>query len=185
VNLIGLALSIGSAALGVGILRAAWTRRGSSRLLTTAGWLVLLGGICAWHHTGVAWDEATALAALTPPLIAFALLARHAEWRPARSNAPRTREPTVLEPRTAAPRGRDISRIILAGPLALAAALGLVAVIALRAPALEANRLVAAELCLPLAWAIGAVWATMTDNLPRATVVLALTAVVGLGGAAL
>lgn len=196
-NLTGLALSVGSAALGVGLLRIAWSHRGSTRLLTTSGWLVLLGGISAWHNTGVAWDEATALAALAPSLIAFALLARNAEWRPARPNVPRTREPTALQPRTAGPppmpgqhrydraSGRNISRIILAGPLALAAALGLAAVIALRAPTLEANRLVTAELCLPLAWAIGAVWATMTDNLTRVALVLSLTAVVGLGGAAL
>jgi hypothetical protein len=197
VNLTGLALSVGSAALGVGLLRVAWTRRGSTRLLTTSGWLVLLGGISAWHNTGVAWDEATALAALVPSLIAFALLARHAEWRPARPNARRTLEPTVLEPGAAGPppmpgqyrndraHVRTISRIILAGPLALAAALGLAAVIALHAPTLAANRLVTAELCLPLAWAIGAVWTTMTDNLTRVAVVLTLTAVVGLGGAAL
>jgi hypothetical protein len=197
VNLIGLALSVGSAALGVGLLRVAWTRRGSTRRITTSGWLVLLGGVCAWHNAGVAWDEATALAALAPSLIAFMLLARHAEWRPAQPNARRTREPAVLERRTAGPspmpgqhrydraRGRNLSRIILAGPLALAAALGLAAVIALHAPTLDANRLITAELCLPLAWAIGAVWATMTDNLTRVALVLALTAGVCLGGAAL
>ncbi len=184
-SLIGPAFSIGSAALGVGLLRISWTRKDGGRLLTAAGWLVLFAGIYAWHGTGIGWDEATALAALTPSLMALALLARHAEWQPARPNAPRTREPTAPEPRVASSLGRDVFRFILAGPLALAAALGLTALIALHAPTLEPDRLVTAGLCLPLAWAIGAVWATMTDNLTRVAVVLALTAVACLGGAAL
>ena len=184
-SLIGLAFSMASAALGVGLLRIAWANRGSSRLLATTGWVVLLVGIYAWHSTGLAWDEATALAALTPSLIAFALLARHAEWRTPRPNARRTREPAVLEPRASGSLGRGISRIFLAGPLALAAALGLTAVIAMHASALEADRLVATELCLPLAWAVGAVWATMAENLTRVTAALALITVICLGGTAL
>lgn len=182
---IGIVFSIASAALGVGLLRVAWAKRDGSSLLTLTGWVILLGGIFAWHSTGPAWDEATALATLTPSLIAFALLARHAEWRPARPNARRTREPAVLEPRASGSFGRGISRIILAGPLALAAALGLTAVIALHAPALEADRLVMSVVCLPLAWAIGAVWATMAETLTRVTAVLALITVICLGGTAL
>jgi hypothetical protein len=92
VSLPGPVIPLASAALGIGLLRLAWVRRGDGRLLTIAGWLVLLGGIYAWYSTGLAWDEATALAALAPSLIAFALVARHAEWRTARPNAPRTRE---------------------------------------------------------------------------------------------
>lgn len=183
-SLIGPAFSVGSAALGVGLLRLSWTRKSGGRLLTAVGWWVLLAGIYAWHSTGMGWDKGTALAALPPSLIAFALLARHAQWRPTRPNAPQTRERAAPEPRASGSLGRDVCRFILAGPLALAAALGLTALIALHAPTLEADRLVTAGLCLPLAWATGAVWATMTDNPTRVAVVLALTIVTCFGGAA-
>jgi hypothetical protein len=75
--------------------------------------------------------------------------------------------------------------LFLAGPVALAAGLGVTAVIALRAPWVEADRLVTAGFILPTAWAAGAVWATMDGNLTRVTVVLVAVAIVGAGGAAL
>jgi len=78
--------------------------------------------------------------------------------------------------------GRGTARALLGGPLALAAALGLTAFVALRLPWLEADRLVAAEFLLPTAWAVGAIWATMDSKLTRVAVTLGLTAIVCVGG---
>ena len=78
---------------------------------------------------------------------------------------------------------RGAARALLAGPGALAAALGLTGLVALRAPWLEADRLVAAGFVLPVAWAVGAVWATMDRKLARVAVGLCVTAVACVGGA--
>jgi hypothetical protein len=67
--------------------------------------------------------------------------------------------------------------------VALAAALALAALIALRTPWLEADRLVAAGFLLPIVWAAGAIWATMDSKLTRVAVALSLTAIVCVGGA--
>jgi hypothetical protein len=88
-----------------------------------------------------------------------------------------------FDPKTDGSPGRGVARILLAGPVALAAALGLTGLVALRAPSLEADRLVAAGLVLPIAWAAGAIWATMDRRLMRVAVGLCLTAVVCVSGA--
>ena len=73
-------LAVGSAALGVGLLRASWSRRGGGPWLTTAGWVAFFAGALAWHVAGLGWDEAIALAMLGPCLIAYGVLARQAGW---------------------------------------------------------------------------------------------------------
>ena len=259
-------LAIGSAALGVGLLRASWSRRGGGRpWLTTAGWLAFFGGAVAWHGAGLGWDEAIALAMLGPCLIAYGVLARQAGWstvaasvtragrpgasqgaakrslsrsvansesaepnslgernspalrnrgatqgqpsamsgrlatavqstgsgmrlpaspEPAELHAPeKTRPSAAAESAPPASLARGAARVLLAGPLALVAALGLTALIALRTPWLEADRLVTAGFLLPIAWAAGAIWATMDGKLVRVAVALSLTAIVCVGGA--
>ena len=189
-------LAIGSAALGVGLLRASWSRRGGGRpWLTTAGWLAFFGGAVAWHGAGLGWDEAIALAMLGPCLIAYGVLARLAGWSTASASVTRAPEPAELHApektrssaaaKSAPPASlaRGAARALLAGPLALVAALGLTALIALRTPWLEADRLVTAGFLLPIAWAAGAIWATMDGKLVRVAVALSLTAIVCVGGA--
>ena len=210
-------LAVGSAALGVGLLRASWSRRGPGSWLTTAGWLAFLGGALAWHVAGLGWDEAIALAMLGPCLIAYGILARQAGWSAAVAGATRAGQPgksrravkrlpatpeaaqsrgtvdirltaeatssAAAESAPPASLGRGAARALLAGPLALAAALGLTDLIALRMPWLEADRLVTAGFLLPIAWAAGAIWATMDSKLTRVAVALSLTAIVCVSGA--
>ena len=231
------ALALMSAALGLGLLRVAWSRRGGGRWLTVAGWLAFPGGMVAWHRAGFGWDEAIAYAMLAPSLIAFLFLAHQTGWGTAFANVTRARQrrdrarspamplrsaqvgqsaklqgpagrlpPSAglqefaqerglaqtrasVESESAAssasltPLARGTARALLAGPLALASALALASFIALRTPWLEADRLVAAGFLLPIAWAAGAIWATMDSKLIRVAVALSLTAIVCVGGA--
>jgi len=177
--------AIASGALGIGLLRAAWARRSGGRWLTAAGWLVLLGGVLLWHVTGMAWDKATAAAVLGPSVVAIVLLVPQIEWRSRGVNVTRARLLAASDAVAANSFGRGIARTVVAAPIALAAALGFTAAFALRMPWPEADRLVTAGLLLPMAWASGAVWATMDRKLLRVAVALVATAVLGAACAAL
>ena len=181
----GSILAIASGALGVGLLRIAWARRGGGRWLTAAGWLVLFAGALFWRVAGMAWDKAVAAAMLGPSLIALLLLVPQAEWRSRRVNVTRTRLSAASDTVARSAFGRGVARTVVAGPVALAAALGFTAAFALRMPWLEADRLVTAGLLLPVAWASGAVWATMDSRLARVAVTLIAITVVGALGATL
>lgn len=184
-SILGPTVAIVSAALGVGLLRTAWARNRSGRALTVAGWLLLLSGAGLWQYSGLGWDKASAFAALVPSLIAFGLLARQAEWRGGPTKVRRKRQPPRSEPGPRNSFGRGAARFILAGPMALAAASALAAAVALRMPWPEADRLVTAGLLLPIAWATGAVWATMEESLIRVAVVLSAATVALAGGSLL
>ena len=184
-SFVGPTLAIASATLGVFLLRQAWARRGGGRSLTLAGWCVLLAGAWLWHLAGMAWDKAIAVATLGPSLIAYLVLIQQAEWRDGRANVTRTRLPSAPEPVSQDTFVRGVNRVVLAGPVALAAALGLTALIALRAPWVEADRLVTAGLVLPIAWSAAAIWATMDARLIRVAVVLIATTLICAGGALL
>jgi hypothetical protein len=185
VSVLSTTLAIASGLLGVGLLRAAWARRGGRRWLTAAGWLTLIGAAVFWHVTGMAWDKAVAAATLAPSVVAFVVLVPQAEWGSRGVNVTRTRLLAASDGIGQGSLSRGIARTIVAGPVALAAALGLTAAIALRAPWVEADRLVMAGLLLPVAWASGAVWAIMDRKLLRVTAALVTTAVIGALGAAL
>ena len=146
---------------------------------------MLLGGVLLWHVTGMAWDKATAAAMLGPSVVAFVLLVPQTEWRSRGVNVTRTRLLAASDAGAASPFGRGIARTVVAGPIALAAALGVTAAFALRMPWLEANRLVTAGLLLPVAWAAGAIWATMDRKLVRVAIALLATALIGALGATL
>lgn len=206
------ALAVAGAALGVSLLRISWARRAGGGWLTVAGWLAFFAGLVAWHRAGLGWDEALAYAMLAPCLIAFLFLAHRMGWgaalasvsragtreyrasararaEPAESErGPAGRRPSPAQAARTAPVAtgwstRGVAQALLAGPLALAAALGLAALIALRAPWVAADRLVTAGFLLPIAWAAGAIWATMDSKLTRVAVTLSLTAVICVGGA--
>ena len=252
VSAIGSSLAIGSATVGVGLLRMSWSRHGGRQpWLTAVGWMAFLGGAAAWHGAGLGWDEAVALGMLGPSLIAFVVLARYAQWRPTAAGAGRGRRRseaqrpagasvelsalqlevwrtclsalaqgswisersapssagapipvaaqapvgsqvpadvsvsagTTAVSRSGVSLGSGVVRVLLAGPGALATALGLTGLVALRAPWLEADRLVAAGFVLPVAWAVGAIWATMDRRIARVAVGLGVTAIVCVGGA--
>lgn len=201
-SVVGSGIAVASAVVGVGLLRASWLRRGDGRpWLTAAGWVAFVCGAGAWHGAGLGWDEGIALSMLAPSLMAYLVLARQAQWRPTAVGAGRGRRPTtgirravepgnrraakgmVAQPKSDGSLGRGVARTLLAGPVALAAALGLTGLVALRAPGLEVDRVVAAGFVLPVAWAVGALWATMDRRLARVAVGLCLAAVVCVGGA--
>ena len=201
----GAALAVACAITGVLLLRLAWGYRGGGRWRTLAGWLTLSAGPMAWHGAGIAWDKASALAALGPMVVALVILARQAQWRASGEQGAReSRGVADLTKRRAelnrirrgevgAAHGRNwrnavyrgVVRTILAGPVALAAALGLAALTALRAPLIEVDRLVTAGFLLPIAWAVAAIWATLDGKLIRVALVLIATALMSAGGALL
>lgn len=129
---------------------------------------------------------------LAPSLMAYLVLARQAQWRPTAAVAGRGRRSTEapraltgmgVESGSAVSVRRGIARALLAGPAALAAAAGLSGLVALKAPGLAPDRVVAAGFVLPVAWAIGAIWATLDRKLTRVAVGLCVAAVVCVGGA--
>jgi uncharacterized iron-regulated membrane protein len=179
-TLLNCALALASACLGVGLLRAAWGIRSSDnrartkRWLTLAGWFGLSLGSFAWHASGQAWDKAVACAALVPALVALIVLAREAQWKAIAEKNRRKRDPALPEPSPHQSLGQDLLRFLLAGPLALIAALGITALVGLYAPWSDADRLVTAGLILPIIWALAAMFATMRWKLPRRVVAAAL-----------
>ncbi len=180
---IALVLALAAAGLGVGVLRSAWTRRGGgTRVL--AGWAILAVGAPAWRGTGAAWDQAVVFAALAGSIAALAWLTLSVEIggggrKPARNGGPDSVEPAA-GPGSA---WRYLLDFVLAGPAAGAAALGLAALTALKAPWVEADRLVGAGFVLPLAWAIGGIWATTDRRRARVAAGLVGIAAIAFGGA--
>jgi hypothetical protein len=183
VSVVGSGFAVGSAALGVGLLRASWLRRGGGQpWLTAAGWAAFVCGAGFWHRAGLGWDEGIALAMLAPSLMAFLVLMRQAQWRPTavgsrtgrrsqgrvqqaaepaaagQTAAGQTRGPTAprgavcvgVGSESGGSLGRGVARTVLAGPVALVAALGITGWVALRAPGMAANRVVAAGFVLPV-----------------------------------
>jgi hypothetical protein len=165
------------AGAGVLALRRAW-RGPARRGWMLAGWGLLAGALFGWLAT-TGWDVALALTLLAPSLAAYAVLAAHAEIRP-----PRAPKPCKWAVVSRQGRGRRaIVRTLYAGPLSAAAALGLGAALALRAPLAEADRLVAGGLIVPLAWAAGMVWATTDARLARIGLGLGAVVAVSIGAA--
>lgn len=159
----GAIAAVALALAGVLLLRRAWSSRSAG--LTAGGWLVLFAGPLGWASSGMAWDKAIAFAALAPSLIALGLLALGAASAPRRMPRTASRRSPIAPPRSAAahPWAGYLASVICVGPLAGAAALGLAAMVVVHGPGDAADRLVAAELTTPVAWAAGGVWAT-TDR---------------------
>jgi hypothetical protein len=177
------AIAILLAAAGLLLLHRSWARRAGGWRLGL-GWTALAAAALAWRFTGVAWDKAWTYAGLALCLAPLPLLASGAEWR--RTRARRQREPEALPaPRRPGRNWRTLARVILAGPVAGAASVGLAAAIALRAPLGEADRLILAGFVLPAAWAVCGVWATTDGRLIRAALGLAGLAAAGFGVAVL
>ena len=183
----GIAAASACAVLGVGLLRWSWGRVGRQPLLTTLGWLVLALAIPAWQGAGAAADKAVALAILLPCLMALALVAAQGEWlsdsRLARRRRHRVHD-RVQQLETSGPRWLSragLVRALLAGPMALAVALGLCVWVALRAPASAADRLITAGLVLPLAWALCALLGLMIKRATPRLVANSLSAHSALG----
>jgi hypothetical protein len=171
-----------AATAGVWMLRQAWARPGG-RWRVAVGWIALAAGAPGWRIGGMGWDEAVALAALTPSLAGLAILAPGLWPRPAKTQRARRIEPSEAVVLPAWRRG--LLQGLMAGPLAGLAAVGLATAWAAHAPFADTGRVVVALFLLPLLWAIGAVWATSDGRLVRVGAGLALAAAAGFGVAAL
>lgn len=178
-------LAILCAVGGVTLLHRAWKRRGGAPLVLRGAFLILLG-VAPWRASGVAWDMAIALTLLTVTLVALCGVALEGDFKPGRARTRATRDIQPAElPSASGPLWRGLARTLLAGPLAGAAALALATAVALRMPWPLADRVVAAGFILPMAWAIGGVWATSDARLVRVGVILVTITGVAFGAARL
>lgn len=180
---LGALLGLLCAAGGVGLLRAAWRWRGSAPRLV-ASWALVAAGAAGWRVAGAAWDKAVALTLLSTVLAALAVLAATAQWPGARARPQRLRTDRQMKPPDQARQAwRAWARAACAGPLAMAAAIGCGAWMALRGPGDAADRLVAAGFVMPLVWAAAGVWATTDERLGRVCMGLVLLGALALGTA--
>jgi hypothetical protein len=163
---IGPLLGWSAAAGGVILLRLGWGL--SQPGLGALGGIVLAAGAFGWALEGdSAIDKAVALTLLVPSLAVIPVLLRDASWRPRRP--PRTREATPAEPRGRIAWGRGALRVLCAGPLSAAAAIGIGALLAVKAPWEEADRFIAGTFLATLLWALAGVWSTTDRRLGLVT----------------
>lgn len=170
--MIAAVLGWSAAAGGVGLLRLAW---GLSRpSIGAAGGVLLAAGAAGWAiEGGNGVDKAVAFALLVPSLAVIPVLLRDASWRhPHR--APRRRE--TVEAAEPIPWLRGALRVLCAGPLSAAAAIGCGLLLAAKAPWAEIDRFIAGAFLATLLWAVAGVWSTTDRRLGLVAGVLILLA---------
>ena len=179
--MIGAVAGWGAAAGDIALLRLAWAR--SQPGIAALGGCMLGTGAVGWALEGDnAADRAIAFALLVPSLAVIPVLLRDATWRrPHRS--PRTRQ-AAPETGSPIPWSRGALRVLCAGPLSAAAAIGAGALLAVKAPWPEADRFVAGTFLATLLWAIAGVWSTTDRRLGLVTVVLIVLAILAVALAA-
>lgn len=142
------------------------------------GWRVGGGALALWGLSTWLWivrfgaEIGIALALETAALLAFAFIVSRIEIRPAQAIRDRSAPP--LPPRR---YGEGIARVLTAGLLGFAAAIGLAMLFATRAPLEEQTRLILAALAMPSLWCGAIAW-TVCDSrlLPQICVFLGLAA---------
>lgn len=118
------------------------------------------------------------LALETAALVAFAFILTRLERRINRA----ARERRVDQP--ASSRRRWVlgtARTLVAGPLGLAAAMGIAVVIATKSPMAEQTRLIIAGLIVPSLWAVGIAWVVCQRRLPVQAATFTMIGVAGFG----
>ncbi|MEI9988130.1 MAG: hypothetical protein WDN69_36510 [Aliidongia sp.] len=121
-------------------------------------------------------DKAVALALLVPSLAVIPVLLRDANWRhPQRRRQDRRAEP--VERSRSIPWAPGALRVLCAGPLSAAAAIGCGALLAVKAPWPEADRFVAGAFLTTTLWAAAGVWSTTDRRLGLVTGVLIVSTV--------
>ncbi|WP_082699825.1 hypothetical protein [Novosphingobium barchaimii] len=177
VALVGVAGGAGGAVL----LRRAWAERTRERAaLVGAGWIVLLATLLlsAWT-AGAVKGGAVAIAG-----IALGTLGIVAQGRVVRT-ARATRDMLAPEPLEGPSRAwRGVLKFLLAGPLGMAAAMGIAFCYATWAPGDPRTRIIVGGLLMPLGWALAMTWTLADQRLLRAVAVLVGTTVAGFALAA-
>lgn len=167
-----IAALLGTAA-AIGLAYRAWLSRRAA-----CGWAALAASIGAiWLWCGAQGAEiGIPLAIETGSLIALCFIVTRIDRRPERPLRERHVEPPAKPRRY---RLRGAFRALTAGPLGLAAAMGIAVAIALKAPMSEQTRLILAGLIVPSLWAICIVWSIATRRLARTAGSLAVAAAAG------
>lgn len=151
---IALALLLGIA--GICCLYGAWSRRAPRQYARWSGWALLLLSGAAWIK-GTGAEFGITLLFLVPPLAAWALVARHAQWRD-----------TLERKRDAAARNAPAQRfrwlhhaalLLIAIPLSGAAAIYFSIGMASLLPLSALSRTTVAVLSMPVLWGCAAYWA--------------------------
>lgn len=155
--------AIACSAAAVLLLWAAWRRRAGARLPLAAA--IMMGAVAISLWTAALGAEiGIPLALESAALVAFAFILTRIELRPARPLRERLRPAPVRLPGRW-PRG--VVRAIGAGPISLAAALGIGVLFATEAPLADATRLILAGLLVPSLWAAAMIW-TLSSRRPLA-----------------
>lgn len=164
------ATGIGTLLAGIGSLRLAWAGPAARRpWLIAGGWLLLGGALLAFAaaiggETGIPF----AIAMFCVAALGFVLANR--EVRPRKEG--RERE-AVIDPSDRRRRWwRGALRVILAGPLAGAAATLVGVALAKQLPLSDVDAIAIGGLTVPLLWAGGMAWTLADDRILRALAAL-------------
>ncbi len=154
-----------------------WRRSGSA---PGPRWIALALGIAgAWSWIrGFGAEIGVPLLFETWALLGFAFILTRIEWRTDSPRAPRAERGA---PRVRRRYGRGLLQGLIAGPLAFAAAIGIAALIATRAPLDEQTRLVGAGLMVPSLWAGFVGWTVAAERLRTPFASMTLFAALGFG----
>jgi hypothetical protein len=164
--------------IGGWLLRRAWRQQGNQRLYRTAGWGIMAGGLFfAALKVGPALG--TALALMSEPAGALAVVALGAKRRAARAVKPGQLAPEPLQGPSRVWRGG--LKFLLAGPLGMLAAMGLAFCYASWAPGAVQTRLLIAALLMPALWGVAMTWTLADQRMIRATAVLVAATIFGFG----
>lgn len=156
---------------GLAVLYLAWRRPGRSIPLLVLGWGLLVVSALPWAAAGGA-DRGPALAMVAVSAAALLLIGITGQWRGA---APRRRREATpaAEPAGGTGWGHWSLVILVAGPLAAAAAFALGLPFMRVDSWAESDRLVASAFAIVILWSAAAVWVCATPRLMRATATLA------------
>ncbi|MDG2521952.1 hypothetical protein P7B02_10395 [Caulobacter segnis] len=165
------------------LLRRAWGDRSARRpMWIIAGWAAvaatsIVGAVVLGPVRGVfiAWTLIS--------VSALALVARNVQIRASRQRGERSLAPEPSDRTSRAWRGW--LRALLAGPIGLAAAMGVAVCFAVWAPLEDQTRIVLGGVTVPILWGGAMAWTLADDRILRATAVLVGTAVVTFAAAVL
>lgn len=153
---------------GILLCWRAWSRHALNARAGIAAAVLWSLSTWAWI-TAFGAEIGIALALETAALLAFAFILTRIEIRPAQTVRDRSAPP--LPPRR---YGRGLARVMTAGLLGFAAAMGLAILFATRAPLAEQTRLILAALAMPSLWCCAIAW-TACDHRLRLQVGIFLT----------
>ncbi|MGE6696630.1 hypothetical protein ACQKH5_02975 [Hyphomonas sp. NPDC076900] len=153
------------------LLKGAWQRRSPQRpWLILAGWALLAASILGpafWLGSARGVFIALAMA----PLGAFAIVLLNLERRQSRARKARD---AALEPSDRPSSAwRGWLRVLLAGPLGMAAALGVAIAYTVWVPGVPQTRLITGGLLVPVLWGAAMAWTLSDDRILRAAALLA------------